>query len=54
LQFITREPEQQGERRFTHKGPNQPVYMESCHSVDQLHENVKPLEILADVRDDRG
>ena len=47
--IVTREPEQQGERQFSQKGPSQPVYMEAYHSVDQLSKDAKPLEILADI-----
>jgi len=47
--IVTREPEQQSRRRFTQTGPNQPLYMEAYHSVDQLHEDAMALEILADI-----
>lgn len=47
--IITREPEQRSERRFTQTGPDQPVYMEAYHSVDRLHRDAKPLDILAGI-----
>ncbi|MCF8039176.1 MAG: insulinase family protein, partial [Desulfohalobiaceae bacterium] len=37
--IITREPEQRGERKFVHIGPNQPMYIEAYHTVRQLHED---------------
>ena len=49
LELITKEPQQGGERSFIQKGPNQPVFMEAYHSVDQLHKDAKPLELLADI-----
>lgn len=49
MEILTREPEQQGERRFTQMGPNQPLYIEAYHGVDQLDKDAAPLEILADI-----
>lgn len=47
--FVSREPQQRGERRFTQVGPNQPVYIEAYHSVSRMHEDAESLEILADI-----
>ena len=48
-EIITREPEQQVERRFVRRGPNQPLYVEAYHSVDRLHPDAEPMDILADI-----
>jgi predicted Zn-dependent peptidase len=47
--FITREPEQRGERRFRMVGPNQPLYVRAYHTVDALHEDAPALELLGDI-----
>jgi len=47
--IITREPEQLGERRFRITGPNQPLYVQAYHTVDQLDPRAPALEILGDI-----
>ncbi|MCF8107595.1 MAG: insulinase family protein [Desulfohalobiaceae bacterium] len=49
LPIITREPSQRGERQFTHRGPNQPVYLEAYHTVAQSHPDSPTLDILSDI-----
>ena len=47
--FITREPKQRSIRRFKKTGPNHPIYMEAYHTVNQMHQDAKPLRLLADM-----
>lgn len=49
MEFITREPEQNSVRTITHKGPNQPVYVEGYHTVDSVHKDAPALDLLADI-----
>lgn len=49
IAFITREPEQDSVRTVTHKGPNQPVYVEGYHTVDSVHKDAPALDLLADI-----
>lgn len=49
MSFITREPKHRSIRRFKKTGPNHPIYMESYHTVNQMHKDAKPLRLLADI-----
>ena len=46
---ITKEPQQEGERNFVHQSPNQPVYVEAYHTVNQENEHAPALQILGDI-----
>jgi predicted Zn-dependent peptidase len=48
-EILTREPEQQVERRFVRKDPNQPLYVEAYHAVDRQHPDAEAMEILAEI-----
>ena len=47
--IITKEPPQRGEREFAHLGPNQPMYIEAYHTVDQADPHTPALDLLSDI-----